>query len=55
MNRAIQWAGIALAVWLLGAVGIVVAVPPQIDIGDGLVFWTFGIAVLAFISWKERG
>lgn len=55
MNRAIHSAGIALAVWLLGAVVIVVAVPPQIDIGDGLVFWTFGIAVLAFISWKERG
>lgn len=55
MNRAIYAAGIALAVWLLGAVVIVVAVPPQIDIGDGLVFWTFGIAVLAFILWKERG
>ena len=54
MNRAIQWAGIALAVWLLGAVVIVVAVVPD-HIGDGLVFWTGGFALLAFMSWKERG
>ena len=53
MNRVLQWAGIALAVWLLGAVVIVIAVPDHI--GDGLVFWTGGLALLAFISWKERG
>ena len=53
MNRAIHSAGIVLAVWLLGALVIVVAAPDHI--GDGLVFWTGGLALLAFILWKERG
>ena len=53
MKRAIHSAGIVLAVWLLGAVVIVVAVPHHI--GDGLVFWTGGLALLAFVSWTERG
>ena len=53
MKRAIHSAGIVLAVWLLGAVVIVVAVPHHI--GDGLVFWTGGLALLAFVLWTERG
>ena len=53
MKRAIHSAGIVLAVWLLGAVVIVVAVPDHI--GDGLVFWTGGVFLQAFIPWKERG
>jgi hypothetical protein len=43
----------ALAVWLLGAMLIVTAVPDHVS--DGLVFWTGGLALLAFVSWKERG
>ena len=54
MNRPLQWLGIAFAVWLLGAGVIVVALVPD-HIGDGLVFWTGGFALLAFISSKERG
>jgi hypothetical protein len=53
MSRVSNWACIALGVWLLGAMLIVIALPDHVS--DGLVFWTGGLALLAFISWKERG
>jgi hypothetical protein len=53
MMHPLHWACMALAVWLLGAMLIVTAVPDHVS--DGLVFWTGGLALLAFVSWKERG